>query len=139
MDTSSEGNCSVGSVIITLVGSFIITFVGSVIITLIGSVIITLIGSVIIPLSELGQNKTKNKAVPSHITELTTPLMQRKNAQYVLLHLKYGLGLVDQIHTGRRLGLPGMSIIWNHLECQLYKIARNVSLLLTKLPGMSII
>ena len=52
-DTSSEGNCSVGSVIITVVGS--------VIITLVGSVIITLIGSIIIPLSELGQNEKKKK------------------------------------------------------------------------------
>ena len=86
-DTSSEGNSSVGSVIITVVGSVIITVVGSVIITLVGSVIITLIGSIIIPLSELGQNEKKKKAVPSHVTELTTPLTQRKNAQYVLLHL----------------------------------------------------
>ena len=51
-DTSSEGNCSVGSVIITLVGSVIITLVGS---------IITPVSSIIITLSELGPKKNTLK------------------------------------------------------------------------------
>ena len=49
------------------------------------------------------------------------PLTQRKNAQYVLLHLKYGLGLL----------VVGLA----YQECQLYGITGHVSCIL---PGMSI-